>query len=99
MLGKGTFGTVIKARNQTNEIVAVKQILLVNQEEIDVVRKEVKILHQCSHPNIVKYRGTYLTLNTLWIVMEYCAGGSDGVFKPSSDPSPKHWSRLSAVKS
>ncbi len=88
VLGKGTFGTVIKARNkQTNEIVAIKQILLGKDDEIDIVRKEVKILNECVHPNIVRYRGTYISLNTLWIVMEYCAGGSvDAVFRVLKRP-------------
>lgn len=83
VLGKGTFGTVIKARNTvTDEIVAIKQILLVNQDEIDIVRREIRILHECKHANIVTYRGTYMTMNTLWITMEYCSGGSvDSVFK------------------
>lgn len=83
VLGKGTFGTVYKMRNRlTNEIVAIKEIVLGSQDEMDIVRREIRILHDCSHRNIVAYRGTYLTLSALWIAMEYCAGGSvDGIYK------------------
>ena len=92
VLGKGTFGTVIKARNtKTNDIVAIKQILLGKDDEIEVVRKEVKILNECVHPNIVQYCGTYISLNTLWIVMEYCAGGSvDAIFRVLKRPLPEN---------
>lgn len=91
ILGKGTFGTVIKARNTiTNEIVAIKQILLGNEDEIDIIRKEIRILQECTHCNIVQYRGTYKTINALWITMEFCGGGSvDMVFKVLGRPLPE----------
>lgn len=89
VLGKGTFGTVYKARNtQTDEIVAIKEILLAgNDDEVENFLREVKILHDCDHENIVKYKGAYRSLNALWIAMEYCAGGSvDQVFKVLKKP-------------
>jgi serine/threonine protein kinase len=40
------------------------------------VRKEIKIMSECNHPNIVNYFGSYFKNDNLWIVMEYCGGGS-----------------------
>nr|XP_023894961.1 serine/threonine-protein kinase 24-like [Quercus suber] len=34
------------------------------------------MLQQCSHPNVVRYLGSYQGEDCLWIVMEYCGGGS-----------------------
>ncbi|CAH1427932.1 unnamed protein product [Lactuca virosa] len=34
------------------------------------------MLQQCSHPNVVRYLGNYQGEEYLWIVMEYCGGGS-----------------------
>lgn len=88
-LGKGTFGTVYKARNtQTDAIVAIKMILLAgNDDEVENFLREVKILHDCDHENIVKYYGAYRSLNALWIAMEYCEGGSaDQIYKMVKRP-------------
>lgn len=92
LLGKGTFGHAYMVRNtNTNEIVAAKQIPLVSDEEIEVVRREVRILSMCDHPNVVRYRGTYRGLNALWITMEYCAGGSvDGIYNILKRPLPEN---------
>ncbi|GJP43364.1 hypothetical protein CLOM_g2837 [Closterium sp. NIES-68] len=34
------------------------------------------MLQQCNHPNVVRYYGSYQGDDFLWIVMEYCGGGS-----------------------
>jgi serine/threonine protein kinase len=33
-------------------------------------------LQMCSHPNIVNYMNSIQTDEALWIIMEYCGGGS-----------------------
>lgn len=35
---------------------------------------EVNLLRNLDHPNIVKYKESFLTSNLLIIVMEYCEG-------------------------
>ncbi|KAJ3426680.1 sterile20-like kinase [Anaeramoeba flamelloides] len=76
-LGKGSYGSVYKARQKgTGEIVAVKMISLEEDEGLDDIKIEIEILKKCKHKNIVKYIGTYFKEETLWIVMEYCGGGS-----------------------
>eukprot|EP01087_Luapelamoeba_hula_P019950 TRINITY_DN669_c2_g1_i2.p1 TRINITY_DN669_c2_g1~~TRINITY_DN669_c2_g1_i2.p1 ORF type:complete len:795 (+),score=143.96 TRINITY_DN669_c2_g1_i2:48-2387(+) len=76
-LGKGSFGMVLKGREyKTSEVVAIKIISLEHDEALGEVMKEISILAACNHANIVAYRGSYFKGENLWIVMEYCGGGS-----------------------
>ncbi|GMI75317.1 hypothetical protein like AT1G69220 [Hibiscus trionum] len=77
-LGKGSYGAVYKARDlRTSELVAVKVISLTEgEEEYEEIRGEIEMLQQCSHSNVVRYFGSYPGEEYLWIVMEYCGGGS-----------------------
>ncbi|XP_077211283.1 protein kinase superfamily protein isoform X2 [Tasmannia lanceolata] len=77
-LGKGSYGSVYKARDiKTSELVAIKVISLSEgDEEYEEIRGEIETLQQCSHPNVVRYLGSYQGEEYLWIVMEYCGGGS-----------------------
>ncbi|KAH7849471.1 hypothetical protein Vadar_018324 [Vaccinium darrowii] len=77
-LGKGSYGAVYKARDiNTSELVAIKVISLSEGEEgYEEIRGEIEMLQQCSHPNVVRYLGSYQGEEYLWIVMEYCGGGS-----------------------
>ena len=40
------------------------------------IQQEILMLKECQHPNIISYYASYFKRETLWIVMEYCAGGS-----------------------
>jgi serine/threonine protein kinase len=76
-LGRGSYGSVYMARLlETGDIVAVKIIPLTDNAEIASIQKEIAILRDCSHPNIVRYYGSCRAADALWIAMEYCAGGS-----------------------
>ncbi|XP_047154078.1 serine/threonine-protein kinase 4 isoform X3 [Vigna umbellata] len=77
-LGKGSYGAVYKARDlKTSEMVAIKVISLSEGEEgYEEIRGEIEMLQQCNHPNVVRYLGSYQGEEYLWIVMEYCGGGS-----------------------
>ena len=57
-------------------IVAVKVIQVTSSEEVDSIHGEITMLRECNHVNITQYTGAYLCNQTLWIVMEYCGGGS-----------------------
>ncbi|EMS50568.1 ABC transporter B family member 25 [Triticum urartu] len=46
------------------------------EEGYEDIRGEIEMLQQCSHPNVVRYFGSYQGEEYLWIVMEYCGGGS-----------------------
>jgi serine/threonine protein kinase len=62
-LGSGTYGVVYKARGihfysdkNTNDIVALKKIKLQNEEEgiPSTAIREISLLKELNHPNIVK---------------------------------------------
>lgn len=75
VLGEGSYGTVWKALNRTNgQLYAVKIVPVEN--DISEVEKEINILRQCDSPFIVNYHGSYKKGDNLWIVIEYCGGGS-----------------------
>jgi serine/threonine protein kinase len=75
----------------TKDIVALKIIKIEEDEDVEKMLAEVKIMKLCSHPNIVKFYGAWLKDDELFvrlkflcslfahrlqIAMELCGGGS-----------------------
>lgn len=83
-IGSGGFGVVFKARNRKVnfgvDLFAIKliQIDMKNVECMQKIKKELNILKECSNDNIVGYWGCAGpdSKDRLWIIMEYCKGGS-----------------------
>ena len=74
-IGKGSYGNVFKAlHKETKQIVAIKQVPV--ESDLQEIIKEISIMQQCDSPYIVKYYGSYFKDSDLFIVMEYCGGGS-----------------------
>lgn len=61
---------------RTGDDIAVKLIRLQKGDDFAVLKEQVQILTQCIHPNIVTHYGCFISSGKLWIVMEYCYGGS-----------------------
>jgi len=74
VLGEGTYGKVYKARSQrTNDWVAMKWMKLDAQEEgvPSTAIREIALLKELSHPNVVKLLDVFCKPNKLVLVFEY----------------------------
>ncbi|KAG2390408.1 Mitogen-activated protein [Vigna angularis] len=86
LIGRGTFGRVFHATNLENGAsCAMKEINLIpddptSAECMKQLDQEIKILHQLNHPNIVRYYGSEIVGNHLYIYMEYVHPGSISKF-------------------
>ena len=74
-LGQGNYGSVFKVLDKkTGQILAAKIATLCGN--IESFKKEINVLQQCKSPYILEYFGYYIKNNTIWIIIEYCDGGS-----------------------
>ncbi|OQR74167.1 serine/threonine-protein kinase 3-like [Tropilaelaps mercedesae] len=74
-LGEGSYGSVYKAlHKESGQVLAIKQVPV--DTDLQEIIKEISIMQQCDSPFVVKYYGSYFKGSDLWIVMEYCGGGS-----------------------
>lgn len=79
IIGRGKFGTVHKAVHIESKLVVAVKILNLDtdEEEVKDIQQEIQFLAKLrSVPNITHYYGSYLNGHKLWIIMDYCAGGS-----------------------
>ncbi|XP_018416280.1 PREDICTED: cyclin-dependent kinase 2 isoform X2 [Nanorana parkeri] len=73
-IGEGTYGVVYKARNrETGEVVALKKIRLDTETEgvPSTAIREISLLKELNHPNIVKLLDVIHTENKLYLVFEF----------------------------
>ncbi|EJS44877.1 cdc15p [Saccharomyces arboricola H-6] len=77
VIGRGSYGVVYKAINKhTDQVVAIKEIVYENDEELNDIMAEISLLKNLNHNNIVKYHGFIRKSYELYILLEYCANGS-----------------------
>lgn len=75
-IGSGTFATVRKCQNiSTGEFFAVKSITKARVPHLDFVRREVEILKEMDHPNIIRLYNVFEDTNKIYLVTELCTGG------------------------
>ncbi|CCE86030.1 Piso0_005674 [Millerozyma farinosa CBS 7064] len=77
-IGKGNFGDVYKAtQKSSSSVVAIKVINLdESEEDISVLISEIHFLSKLRSNYITRYYETFISDMSMWIVMEYCGGGS-----------------------
>ncbi|XP_028259981.1 serine/threonine-protein kinase Nek1 isoform X2 [Parambassis ranga] len=77
-IGEGSFGKAIlvKSKGDGHQYV-IKEIGIsrMSSKERQESRKEVAVLANMSHPNIVQYKESFEEGGCLYIVMDYCEGG------------------------
>ncbi|XP_047231160.1 serine/threonine-protein kinase Nek1 isoform X1 [Girardinichthys multiradiatus] len=77
-IGEGSFGKAIlvKSKDDRRQYV-IKEIGIsgMSSKERQESRREVAVLANMSHPNIVQYKESFEEEGCLYIVMDYCEGG------------------------
>ena len=74
-IGEGAYGAVHRAMHtETGNILAIKQVSM--DTDLQDIIKEITMMQNCDCPQVVKYYGSYFKKPELWIIMEYCGGGS-----------------------
>jgi|JI6StandDraft_1071083.scaffolds.fasta_scaffold08999_4 serine/threonine protein kinase len=77
-IGEGGYGKVYKAKWMSNPV-AVKTYLKagrIHRESLDDFLKEVEILNNLRHPNVVLYMGMCIQISRYSLVTEYLEEGS-----------------------
>lgn len=74
-LGHGSFGIVYKAFKEKNDKpVAIK--IVPADKDVKALMDEIAALRACDSPFITRYFGSAVTEGDIWIILEYCGGGS-----------------------
>mmetsp|Transcript_11399 Transcript_11399/g.17341 ORF Transcript_11399/g.17341 Transcript_11399/m.17341 type:complete len:555 (+) Transcript_11399:66-1730(+) len=76
LLGEGSYGAVYKAINKDNNNQECAIKILPAEEDMTKLEAEIEFLKRMGSPYVVSYIEGYNYEGELWIVMEYCAGGS-----------------------
>ena len=75
-MGVGLYGTVRKCKHrETGQWCAVKSIKKQKVSEIETLKREITILQQVKHDNIIKLIDVYEDERYLHLVTELCTGG------------------------
>lgn len=85
-IGRGAFGEVFAARNNaTGETIAVKRLVVSKDQQcrdtskmLQKLEREITVMRELDHPNIVKYLGAERREDGLDIFMELAEDGSVG---------------------
>jgi len=80
-IGRGSFGTVFRARRKMDrEVYVLKEIKLAgaSKREIDAAVNECHFLAKIDSPYVIRYYDSFVEAEaeTLWLVMEYATGGT-----------------------
>ena len=77
-IGQGSFGQVFLVEEKTTRnkyVMKVVNTVRMTVEEQQKVMREVLLLSDLKHPNIVSYKESFRQDGCVHMVMEHCAGG------------------------
>uniref|UniRef100_H0W946 non-specific serine/threonine protein kinase n=1 Tax=Cavia porcellus TaxID=10141 RepID=H0W946_CAVPO len=77
-IGQGSFGKAILVKStEDGRQYVIKEINIsrMSSKEREESRREVAVLANMKHPNIVQYKESFEENGSLYIVMDYCEGG------------------------
>ncbi|XP_048957002.1 serine/threonine-protein kinase Nek1 isoform X3 [Canis lupus baileyi] len=77
-IGEGSFGKAILVKSTEDDrqyVIKEINISRMSNKEREESRREVAVLANMKHPNIVQYRESFEENGSLYIVMDYCEGG------------------------
>lgn len=77
-VGKGTYGSVwLVKRKSTGKIYALKEVDMKDKKQVEREESvnEIRILASIHHPNIIRYRDSFIEGTTLYIIIDYADGG------------------------
>ncbi|XP_029415410.1 serine/threonine-protein kinase Nek1 isoform X2 [Nannospalax galili] len=77
-IGEGSFGKAVLVKSaEDGRQYVIKEINIsrMSNKEREESRREVAVLANMKHPNIVQYRESFEENGSLYIVMDYCEGG------------------------
>jgi NIMA (never in mitosis gene a)-related kinase len=78
VVGEGSYGkAVLCKRKVDSRLCIIKQISIkkMSRKEALLTEQEATLLKRLQHPNIVSFWESFVTSNSLYIVMEYADGG------------------------
>ncbi|CAK68897.1 unnamed protein product (macronuclear) [Paramecium tetraurelia] len=81
-LGRGAYGDVYPGQDKNGLFIAIKQIALPNKDEkevekaLNMAKNEISVMRTIQDVNVVKFVDMVRTQNNLYLMMEYCNGGS-----------------------
>eukprot|EP01029_Cantina_marsupialis_P016521 TRINITY_DN3687_c0_g2_i1.p1 TRINITY_DN3687_c0_g2~~TRINITY_DN3687_c0_g2_i1.p1 ORF type:complete len:798 (-),score=175.44 TRINITY_DN3687_c0_g2_i1:284-2677(-) len=76
-VGSGAFAHCYLAKRKSDEkLMVLKQFNKLESQQKDVLAREVRVLANLHHPNVIKYDECFIEKGVLNIVMEYCDQGS-----------------------
>lgn len=70
-------GEPTRVDKRTGKSVAIKIVDVENaDDEVEDIIQEISILSELNSPYVTRYHGSFLKGSDLWIIMEFCSGGS-----------------------